>query len=246
MNAEQLLVVGFAENETKRIESLLDKLLPHLEVREFVIVGGLAIRFHLFSRGVEFPIRQFNDLDMIAKTNHTLRPSVTRDFLISHYHLIPGQVPYVALVDAINHITVDIFGYDPAPEKVVAVGYKDYRLDIVSVEDQLVKTVADCTRILTDKYALDPKQITDAKLLMKIADMEKVERIWRTRVFSQHQKSLIDEFAGVLSAAEQFPNRLKKNPFKMPRDYVCAECATVPEFPLTTLDKIYDILRYGD
>ncbi|MBI5358423.1 hypothetical protein HZB69_02225 [Candidatus Amesbacteria bacterium] len=246
MNAEQQFVVGFVENETKRIESFLDKLLPHLEVGEFVIVGGLAIRFHLASRGVEFPTRPFNDLDLIVKTSRTLRPSVTRDFLISHYHLIPGQVPYIALVDAVNHMKADIFSYDPAPEKVVAVGYKNYHLDIVSVEDQLAKTVADCTRIFTDKFALDPKQIADAKLLMEIADMEKAERIWRSRVFSQHPKSLIDEFADVLSAAEQFPNRLKKNPFRKPRDYVCAECAPVLEFPLTTLDKIHDILRHDD
>lgn len=246
MNTEQQLVIGFVENETKRIESFLDKLLPHLEAGEFVIVGGLAIRFHLTSRGIEFPTRPFNDLDLIAKTSRTLRPTVTRDFLISHYHLIPGQVPYVAQVDAVNHMKADIFGYNPAPEKITTVDYKNYRLNIVSIEDQLVKIVADCSRILTDKFALDPKQIDDAKLLMKIADMEKAERIWRSRMFPQHPKSLTDAFADVLSAAKQFPDRLKKNPFRKPREYVCLECAIVPEFPLTTLDKIYDILRHDD
>lgn len=246
MNTEQQLIVGFVENETKRIGSFLDRLLPHLEVGEFVIVGGLAIRFHLTSRGVEFPARPFNDLDLIAKTDHTLRPTVAKDFLISHYHLVPGRVPYIALVDEVNRMKADVFDYNPPPENVVAVGYNDYQLNIVSVEDQLAKTVADCTRIHTDKVALDPKQIVDAKLLMKIADMEKAERIWYSRMFSQYQKSLIEVFEDVLSAAKQFPDRLKKNPFRKPRGYVCPECNAVPEFPLTALDKIYDILRHDD
>lgn len=63
---ERGLIRGFSESETQRIQRHLEKLFPHLEQGRFTIVGGLAIRYHLIERGINYPNRPFNDLDIIA------------------------------------------------------------------------------------------------------------------------------------------------------------------------------------
>lgn len=55
------LISGFSNPDQKKIKVHLKKLLPYLKKDEFVIVGGLAIRYHVLSNGLPYPKREFND-----------------------------------------------------------------------------------------------------------------------------------------------------------------------------------------
>jgi len=58
----------------------------------------------------------------------------------------------------------------------------DLKFKVVDTEDQLVKTVFDIQRI-SQENKVDPKQFIDTRLLMKVADMEKANEIWRDREY---------------------------------------------------------------
>jgi hypothetical protein len=74
MTAENQLVRGFSEGESERIDKHLSKLVAHLTPGRFVIVGGLAIRYHLQQAGIPYPSRPFNDLDIIAESVDVVHP----------------------------------------------------------------------------------------------------------------------------------------------------------------------------
>lgn len=99
MAKEKSFIVGFSDSETKKINSYLNRLLLYLSPNNFVIVEGLAIRYHLISHGIDYPKRPFNDLDIIIKSLDDISRRVSGDFLIGHYH---PKDSYLALVDPIS------------------------------------------------------------------------------------------------------------------------------------------------
>lgn len=144
MGRKQDLIIGFSGEEKERITTHLERLFPYLKPNGFVIVGGLAIRYHLLSHGIPYPPRPFNDLDIIVRDSNVVSPSVSNDFLVYHYH--PKDY-FLALVDPISRTKVDIFSYNPKPQETVKVPFENREVDIRSIEDQLVKTILDMQRI---------------------------------------------------------------------------------------------------
>lgn len=250
MSTKNELAVGFSENDKNRIETHLEKLLPYLEPNEFALVGGIPIRYHLINRGIDCPIRALNDLDMIAKRVSVVSPSVRQDFLIYHYHpQTPGHHQeatenfYLVLVDPKSRTKIDIFCWDPAPERLVPFEFRGHQVNLVSVEDQLVKTVVDISRI-SEEAKVDPKQFSDAKLLLQIADLETAERYWKNKFYEKFQKSLLETTRDAQEIAEKHPEWLKEKPFRKPQPYVCPDCNDTPDFPLTPMEEIYRVLGY--
>src|SRR5260370_15185303 len=105
MTKELSLISGFSKSDSKRVDLFLQKLTPHLEEGEYMIVGGLAIRYQLGKHNVEYPIRDFNDLDVEAFSINVVKPSVQNEFLIYHYH--PSDQFFIALIDPVTGIKVD-------------------------------------------------------------------------------------------------------------------------------------------
>lgn len=245
MRKENELLSGFTEVETKKIETNLTRLLPHLVEEEFVIVGGLAIRYHLLSRSLSYPDRPFNDLDIIVKKPITVKPSVTKDFLVAHYHKKDADSAYLYLVDPISKTKVDIFDFAEAPESTTRIRFGTYNIDLVSVEDQLVKSTVDISRVTDpNQVAVDPKQLYDARRLFSIADMVIANRLWTNKYKKLFNKTLETTLVAAEEEARKHPDRVKKNPFRKPRPYVCNECSQSSTFPLTPMVEIYKTLEY--
>lgn len=243
MSKENSLIVGFTEIDKNRASAHLEKLLPYLTSHQFVLVGGIAIRYHLTQRGIGYPIRPFNDLDMIAKNASVVSPSVTNDFLVYHYHPQIRDSFFIVLVDPQSKTKIDIFNYDPAPEKLISVPFKGQQVEIVSIEDQLVKTALDIRRI-SNEAKVDPKQFTDVELLMKIANLKEAEEIWRSKYFARFQGSLLDTIKKAQYIAREHPDWLREKPFRKPKAYVCRACHGTADFPITPMEDIYNILGY--
>lgn len=242
MSLESELTKGFSEEDSKRIEKHLSKLIPYLTPNKFVIVGGLAIRYHLQKAGIPYPQRPFNDLDIIAENLDVVHPDIKNDFLVYHFHQ-KGDSFYFALVDEETKTKADIFDYENPPDKVIEVPFENGSVKIASIENQLVKTVYDLQRI-SDEFKVDPKQFLDSKLLSQIADIARADKLWKRIRRKEHPESITDAIKEAESIQQKHPEWVKKSPFRKPSPYHCPDCVKSEKFPLDSMDRIYKVLGY--
>lgn len=243
MSKRNELIIGFSEDESGRIETHLERLLPYFTPNRFLIVGGLTIRFHLRQKGINYPNRPFNDLDIISEDFGVLSPKVVRDFLIYHLHRPNEKDFYFALVDPVSRTKVDIFDYQVPPQEVLEVEFGGHLVKIPSVEDQLVKSVFDIQRI-SPNLKVDPKQFLDARLLLEIANLEKAENFWKKKKFPHLPSSIVEAFERANNIAQENPDWLQEKPFRKKQPYSCSECVDLNEFPITPMEEIYKVLGY--
>ena len=233
---EQVLYASFSTSNAVRTVKLLNRLLPYLEPQKFALVGGLAIRFHVYQAGLAYPRREFNDLDLVITDLKYLSPLMTKEILVYHFH---EQAPlfYLALVDPVTKIKIDIFAQN-SKEKFISVKFGTGKLQIRLVEEQLVKKVEDVGRIASG-IAVDPKEIFDMRLLFKIADKTRAEVIWGTK---HKELQLVETIHVYERYAGLHPELVKAHPHRQREQYICAECEVTADFPLADKRKIKDIL----
>lgn len=238
--SDRELIIGFEDEDKQRVIDHLTRLLPYLKPDDFVLVGGLAIRHHLITHGINYPRRPFNDLDIIVRTADTVSPLVCDKFLVYHYH--PDD-NFLALVDPVSRVKTDVFSYYPSPHDVVKILLCGQEVNIISAEDQLVKTVLDIQKV-SSGIKVDPKQFEDARFLMKIADIDKADSYWRENNFSNCPSSLIDAFNMADAIAKKHPEYLQEKPFRKSAPYNCEHCKNVNGFFVSPMDQVYQILGY--
>jgi hypothetical protein len=80
--------------------------VPHVDTMNVALTGGVAIVM-LLEKGRE----RITDVDFVAGRMDAIRGSVTRDFLVSHYHVAQPGVPkaIVQLVDPDTRLRIDFF-----------------------------------------------------------------------------------------------------------------------------------------
>lgn len=236
-------ISGFSRTDTRRIESHFSRLLPYLDTSKVWIVGGLAIRYHLAKHGVRYPIRKFNDIDLVVEDPTAVSPEVKKEFLIYHYHPIKNNSFYIVLIDPSTKTKVDIFDPTTPIEYSQPVNFQGYDIKITGLEGQLVKTVYDIQRI-SKKTKVDPKQFLDTDLLIEIADMDLADRIWRKRRYSKYPTSIYLAIKRAKKIAKLHPEWVKEHPFKKSKPYKCGDCRSGDGFIVEDMEKIYQILGY--
>lgn len=237
---EEKLLTGFSGEEKERVKIHLQKLLPYLRKGGFTIVGGLAIRYHLISKGISYSPGPFNDLDIIVENSEVVSQAVAQDFLIYHYH--PDDF-YLALVEPITKTKVDVFEASPVPHKTVTVNFGEETLRVVSIEDQLVKTVFDIQRISEEKK-VDPKQFFDTRLLMQIADLKLANQFWQQNQFHDFPSDLMEAVNRAENIAKSHPNWLQEKPFTRAHPYKCPDCQNTDGFTVAPMEQVYKVLGY--
>lgn len=235
---------SLSEVDRGKVENLLEALLPHLDVKKTILVGGLAIRHHVNAHGVAYLQEPFSDLDVITNDERAVRPSITKTFLVAHHHRQGQDGFYFSFVEPALKVSVDVFGGGIAiwPHQTTSVRWGKDQLKLCGIEDQLVKTVIDIGRISAEAK-VDPKQFSEADLLRKLADLEVAERRWR-EVMGTTGPSLKDAYQQAVQTAEAHPEWLQKNPFQKPAGYVCRECVDSTDFPLTPPAEVERVLGY--
>lgn len=240
--AGEKLTTGLSEEDSKRVEAHLGRLIPHLQENRFVVVGGLAIRYLLAKSSLVYPDSNLNDLDIIVEDLNVVLPTVIKDFLVYHFHH-EGDKVYWALVDPVTKTKIDIFDYAYPPLEVELVQLGDYKLKVLSVEDQLVKTMVDVLRI-SPQALVGPKQFREAELLMQIVNLGKAERFWKDKKLEGYPESIVEAWHKALQMAKEHPEWLRISPFKKDAPYTCQSCVSDPNFPITPMTEIYKILGY--
>lgn len=219
-----------------KIDQFIGKLLPYLDIENSVFVGGIAINYHL-----KTSIRVFNDIDMVQLNNHTVSPNVTREFMVYHYHKISNS-NFLALVDPETGIKIDIFPKTLPIHNICKVKIGKYMLSISGLEDQLVKTILDTQRVLSQNpLPVDPKQFSDAKLMLDIADIKHAEKYWSE---ISPSNGLVESFNKAHQHALKNSQLVTSRPFRKPKPYNCKECVDTPQFPITPMKSIYEVLGF--
>jgi hypothetical protein len=243
MAKEKDFVAGFEDTDSNRIKTHLGKLFPYLDKQRFVVVGGLAIRYHLKVKGISYPIRPFNDLDIIAETIDAIDPKVATDFMVYHHHPPKDNSFYLVLVDPESRTKMDIFDYSRPPESFIKVPFGNDEIKLVSPEDQLAITVWDIQRI-SENSKVDPKQFSDASLLLQVVDIDLANKIWKRKKSAQWPTDINEAIKRAENIRAEHPDWVQEKPFRKPKPYVCPNCVANPQFPLTPMSKIYKVLGY--
>jgi len=241
MSKENSLTLGFSNEDAQRIEGSLKRLGSHLPPDKFVVVGSLAIRYHLLSRNLNYEGGALNDLDLIVEKEEDVEPSITKDFLVYHHHR-SAPLFYFALVDPLSMTKIDIFT-KTLPVRTIKTSVLAAEVNAIGVEDQLVQTAFDIQRI-SENAKVKPVQIRDAKSLLEIADLELVDRLWRERGFQKYAPTVKAAVGKAEEIAKAHPDWLSENPFRKPKPYVCRECVEDPNFPLAPMEEVYKILGH--
>ncbi len=143
------------------------RLLAHCDVDAIALTGGVAIDLHLAALGQQPSRRSHTDLDFVVSRIDAVAPSVSRDFLVSHYHLPQPGVPkfLLQLVDPATRLRIDIF-----PDLVGSVASAEWRsiagmrlkvLTLASIFEHKLLTVSRAS----PEHPVDPKHLRDASRL---------------------------------------------------------------------------------
>lgn len=239
------LLIGFTEEENQIVTKHLNLLLPQLVPEKFIFVGGIAIRHHLAKADIEYKLHPFNDIDILIEDESAILPSVTKDFLIMHHHPAGHPWFFISLIDPVNKVKDHFFDFEMKPEKTEQVSFGKYKLMLVSPEDQLVKLVWDISRI-SENSKVEPKQITETKLMVKVANFDESSEIWKRKNFKNRPPSLTKALDYAVESSKNHPNWLNKKLYYKPKPFICKDCVKTDNFPVADMNKIYNVVGYGE
>lgn len=200
---------GLSEEDKEKAASFLRKFLKHIKPGKAIICGGLATRWHLAMYGRNFPKRTFNDLDLLIERSEDIKASITKDFLIYHFHpanphdRVEPEYFFYAFIDQETGLKADVFPYRwSAPRRFKTAYFEGKPIKVVGIEDQLIQCLYDVSRISSD-MKVDPKQLTDVHTLLEIGDRALAERIWKKNAHPDYPKTL----GGALGRADRLTSR---------------------------------------
>ncbi|MEK9200453.1 MAG: hypothetical protein AAB909_00600 [Patescibacteria group bacterium] len=222
-----------------RARDTLRKLIPYIEPDAFIIVGGVAIRYLLSSRHIDYPRRPFNDLDLVTKSLDVVSRKAADEFLVYHHHPVDS---FLSLVDPLSKTKIDIF-HEEGERNVERVMFDDKTIDISSAEDQLVRTVLDVQSISADMHR-DPKWFENMRLLAKIADMKKANEIWKSYRPQNYSENIEEVMEMSERLAKDHPEWLKEKLFRRDKPYKCEQCKNINGFDVVPMEKVYEVLGY--
>jgi hypothetical protein len=147
------------------VEQCLGRFVRHADLARLALTGSLAMRAQL--DGLQSRRGKPDDIDFVASGPESVRPSVTGEFLVSHYHLpAPGYPKFlIQLVDPDAKLRLDVFpdGYRLLPRAVTArVGGMDLlTLRLEDVWEHKLAILANSS----GEHPADPKHLEDVELI---------------------------------------------------------------------------------
>ena len=159
--------VGFSAPETQRLSVCLSRLCRHISRDDVALTGGVAIQLGLAAGGYSGARTPIADLDLVARHFDAVAPSVSSEFLVSHYHLPQPDAPkfMIQLVDPEVRIRVDVF-----PDLAGSLGSArwrtvgGYKLKVLTLESILEHKLLTLSKA-SETAPVDPKHFDDAKRL---------------------------------------------------------------------------------
>jgi hypothetical protein len=243
--------VGFLEEvllsseDIRKCHGSLAKLARHLE-GPVMITGSLATNWHLLENGRPVKKQRLNDIDVVVEGVASLRASLSRDFLIRHFHPTRGGGRIlIMLIDEEHATRIDVF---TPTTRTLTRRLTDFALDaiacrVVAAEDLAAKLLSVIYPITKGK-PVEPKYVEHFHLLSTIVDLATMKDVWR----EYRKESQPLDFAEAAEAVEQsitaHPDLLQSGRYSQDINEACSWCCQSERFPLAPLSRIYAILGY--
>lgn len=116
-----------------------------------LVTGRLAVGWHLSGRGINIGTRPFNDIDVVIKDESHLRASLTRHFLVAHYHPSHGRGRMLLqLADEETRARIDLFrpASDSLAERSLTAGLGEGSCRVVAPEDLAARLLCILCQVL--------------------------------------------------------------------------------------------------
>lgn len=150
------------------VEQCLARFVRHADLARLALAGSLAMHAQL--HGLPSRRGKADDIDFVAPGPESVRPSMTTDFLVSHYHLpVPGCPKFlIQLVDPSAKLRLDVFPdtYGVLPRAVTA-RVAGVELLVLRLEDILEHKLAILANS-SEEHPADPKHLRDAELIGQV------------------------------------------------------------------------------
>lgn len=206
------------------------------------IVGGVAIRYWLAEHGGDMPTRPFNDLDIVATGPDDFdRTHVLDRFLVHHFHTQgDGSDFRILLVHKDTDTKVDVFHWKPETLVPETVELDGAMYPLQPLETQLAVTVYDLENMRL-QGGVDPKQLTDALAMAKVADIQRAEKVWKSLM--PDSELTLDQALSAALVRVDGATFLEK-PWQGHAPFTCSKCRPTPEWPLASSEEIERRLGY--
>ena|GEM_PF-1803859 len=245
ISADFLHEVFPASEDITRFRGSHSKLARHFE-EPVVVTGSVATSWHLLGNGVRREKERLNDIDVVVEGLSGLRPSLSEDFLIKHFHPHRGRGRIlIQLVDEEHRMRIDVF--TPTVNTLttrltdLAIGGISCRL--VSAEDVAAKLLS-VIYPATSGEPIEPKYVEHFRVLFTIVDLATAREIWR----GYRKESQTLEFEEAVDAVERSitanPDLLRAGHYSQNINQTCQWCCESKLFPLAPLSKVYEVLGY--
>lgn len=184
---------------------VLADILPHLKEDEYCVVGSLAMRYQLASKGHEPVERPFYDIDMATASPASVLPSMYDTLALTHFHE-PGADGrhYLAGIHRETGVPVDLFTWlRNVSSEVDHAPWQGTTIPVTKPEEDFVAKVWEIDFCL----ARGVKQgwFDDAVRLAKIVDLDTAEAMWRRRC-PDRAETLLGTFATAVQVSYDHPD----------------------------------------
>ena len=245
MSAGFLEEILLASEDISRCHGSLAKLARHLK-EPVMITGSLAASWHLLENGRQIKKQRLNDIDVVAKDLASLRPSLSRDFLIRHFHPTRGGGRIlIMLIDEEHATRIDVF--TPTTRMLTrrltdfAIG--DIACRVIAAEDLSAKLLSVIYPI-TRGEPVEPKYVEHFRLLSAVVDPATMKAVWREYRKESHPLDFAEAAEAVERSLTAHPSLLQTGRYNQDINEACSWCCQSERFPLAPLSMIYAIMGY--
>lgn len=147
------------------VEQCLARFVRHADLARVALAGSLAMHAQL--HGLTSWRGEADDIDFVASGPESIRPSVTGDFLVSHYHLpaVGYRKFLIQLVDPSTRLRLDVFpDTNSVLPRAVTARVAGVELLVLRLQDILEHKLAILARA-SEEHPADPKHLQDAELI---------------------------------------------------------------------------------
>lgn len=235
----------FCTDDAFRCQSTLTKLAQHLN-EPLVLTGGIAIGWHATRNGEQATRRPLHDIDLVVSDISALSPSLSQDFLISHFHPTRGAGRILLqLADETHQLRIDLFtpNSPSLTSRVRSTELFGIACGMVSAEDLTAKLLAILYGVTAGEQ-VDPKYYNSFKIVAGLANMGIVREIWSEYRKPDYPRSFDVAAEAVHQSIANDPSVLRKDVYGQDVGASCPWCVPSSSYPVSPRAKIFEVLGY--
>lgn len=173
---------GMKPLESEAANRIIDILLRHSKFQGVVLVGSVALRYHLGQRG-DVLKRPFRGVDVAADAPYSaIQASILREMWL--YWKNPE---YIALLDVRSGANLSVYGGGFVPkvqDTLIAAHFENRLLQVVNLEFMFIRLLLECSGVLNDRI-VDPKQFEDLSLVFNLLNKDNATFKYMTNLWDR-------------------------------------------------------------